>query len=159
VPLPAGLEAAHLGVDLIGTRSDYGPFQSLEIPFLFFSGGEYPDYHEPTDTADRIDHDRVAKISELILGVVRRTSDVPELPAWTNTPTHTLDEIAALQRITTALLKRDENPAAVKLTLVQKALVSNVHTRTRQILDRGTIDPQERPWLIRSSQLLLLSVF
>lgn len=159
VPVPHGLEAAHLGVDLVGTRSDYGPFQSLQIPFLFFSGGEFPGYHEPTDTADRIDHERVARISEFILGAVRRAGGAAELPTWTDETVHGLDEIAAIHRITTELLKRDELPDSVKLTLVQKALVSNVHTRTKQILDRGTVDPKERPWLIRSSQLLLLSVF
>ena len=108
---------------------------------------------------DRIDHERVARISEFILGAVRRAGGAAELPTWTDETVHGLDEIAAIHRITTELLKRDELPDSVKLTLVQKALVSNVHTRTKQILDRGTVDPKERPWLIRSSQLLLLSVF
>ena len=55
------LELAHMGVDIIGDRSDYGPFRARKIPFLFFSGGEHPDYHKPTDVADRLDYPRVAK--------------------------------------------------------------------------------------------------
>jgi hypothetical protein len=47
----------------------------------------------------------------------------------------------------------------MRLTDVQRFLVSNVHVKAGQILDRGTIDPSERSWLIRSSQVLLLTVF
>ena len=45
-PLTVGL----LGSDLLVlNRSDYGPFRSRQIPFLFFTTGENPRYHSPDD--------------------------------------------------------------------------------------------------------------
>src|SRR2546430_5567388 len=44
-----------LGADLVGTRSDYGPFRDRKVPFLFFTTGTHPDYHRATDLPDRID--------------------------------------------------------------------------------------------------------
>ncbi len=47
-PLTVGL----LGSDLLVlNRSDYGPFRSRQIPYLFFSTGENPRYHSPRTTA------------------------------------------------------------------------------------------------------------
>lgn len=162
VPVPRGLETAHLGVDLVGTRSDYGPFRDEKIPFLFFSGGEHPDYHQPTDTADRIDHDRVARVSDVILGVMRTVVSSDSNVHWTDDPQYGLEEIQVLRRITTTLLEEDDaarEKGQPKLTAVQRLLVTNVHARTAQVLERGTVDPTERPALIRFAQALLLTVF
>jgi Peptidase family M28 len=162
VKTPAELSVAHLGIDLIGTRSDYGPFWNEKVPFLFFSGGEHPDYHQPTDTADRLDYVRVAQVSQLILDVCRQVVEVPETPLWNDEPIHDLDEVRTLHRITKLLLVRDDAArarGAGKLSNLQRFTVSNVHTRTAQMIDRGEVRPDERPWLIRSSQILLLAVF
>ncbi|HTI51445.1 MAG TPA: M20/M25/M40 family metallo-hydrolase [Planctomycetaceae bacterium] len=161
---PADLKVAHLGIDLIGTRSDYGPFWSEKVPFLFFSGGEHPDYHQPTDTADRLDYDRAAAVSQLILDVSQKVADADAgaAPQWTDEPVRDLDEVRTLHRITELLLASDDAARAAgkpKLGNLQRFSVSNVHSRTAQILERGEVRADERPWLIRSSQLLLLSVF
>ncbi len=36
-------------------RGDHAPFERKGIPFVFFSSGESTDYHQPTDTADKLD--------------------------------------------------------------------------------------------------------
>lgn len=36
-------------------RSDHAPFERRKIPFLFFSTSEHDDYHQPTDTIDKVD--------------------------------------------------------------------------------------------------------
>lgn len=162
IPPPAGLEVSHLGIDLIGTRSDYGPFRSEKIPFLFFSSGEHPHYHTPQDTPERINYGKVARVSNLVLDVCRKVSQSDSTPEWTDTPAQDLDEVHALRRITGLLIEIDDKPPADgkrRLTSVQRLLVSNVHIKAGQIIDRGTIDPTERSWLIRSSQVLLLTVF
>ena len=153
---PDGLEVALLGIDLVGTRSDYGPFRDREVPFLFFSTGEHPDYHTPRDTAERIDCEKVAGISCLVLGITRTVADSDETPQWTTDIVPNLDEARALHRIT-ALLLAEEN--ADGLNGVQRLLVSQAQLKTRQILDRGEITQSERQSLIRMSQLMLLSVF
>jgi hypothetical protein len=162
VAVPPGLEIAHLGIDLIGTRSDYGPFRSEKVPFLFFSGGEHGDYHTPRDTPDRVDYVRVANVSNLIASVCRKVADADTAPTWTDEPAHELDEVRTLHRITELLLKTDDDATAAgtpRLTQVQRFTVANVHAKAAQIIARGDMKPDERPWLIRSAQLLLLTVF
>lgn len=162
VAVPPELEVAHLGIDLIGTRSDYGPFRSEKVPFLFFSGGEHPDYHTPRDTADRVDYERAACVSNLIAGVCRSVADGEATPAWTDEPAHELDEVRTLHRITDLVLKTDEaaeQAGKARLTQLQRFTVTNVHTKTGQIIERGEVRPDDRPWLVRSAQLLLLTVF
>lgn len=157
-----GLPLAHLGVDLIGTRSDYGPFQAEKIPFAFFSCGEHPDYHAPTDLPERMNFDQVARVSNTILELTRRVADADDAPVWTGTPARDLEEVRTLHHITSVLLKTDAAARGTdrpRLTELQRFTVSNVHTRAAQIIERGTVVPEERPWLVRSAQLLLLTVF
>ncbi len=167
VTLPPDLEVAHLGIDIVGTRSDYGPFQSEKVPFLFFSGGEHPDYHTPRDTADRVDCNRIAHVSNLIENVCRTVAEAETPPAWVDEPRQELDEIRTLHGITELLLKVDDagqdaggkTGARPRLTQVQRFTVTNMHQRTSQILQRGHVQPEERPWVVRTAQVLLLTVF
>jgi Zn-dependent M28 family amino/carboxypeptidase len=55
--------------------SDHGPFHDAGIPFLYFAVDDHPDYHKPTDTADRIPRQFYAAATELMLDAVRRLSD------------------------------------------------------------------------------------
>jgi hypothetical protein len=153
---PQGLEVARLGIDLVGTRSDYGPFRDQKVPFLFFSTGEHPDYHTPNDTPEQIDYDKVARVSNLVLRVSTHVADSDTTPTWTDTAETDLDEAKAVHRIATLLMKSNNHQ---KLGNVQQLLISHVQTKTGQILERGEITPSERTWLTRMSQLLLLSVF
>lgn len=153
---PAGLEVARLGTDLIGTRSDYGPFRDREVPYLFFSTGEHPDYHTPRDTPDRIDYEKAARVSSLVLRIVQHVGETSEPPVWTPALNGDLDEAHALQRITTLLIAAEEHRP---LTDIQRYMVTTVRNKTGRILDKGEMTAGDRTWLIRMSQLLLLSVF
>ena len=147
-----------LGVDLIGTRSDYGPFRDRRIPFLFFSTGEHPDYHTPRDTADRIDYEQLARISSLVLRISQSVADADDAPHWTSRPTTDIEEVKTLYEITSKILAAEAN-GTLQLGSVQRFFVSNIHTKFGSIVERGELRPDERPWLIRSAQFLLLTVF
>lgn len=150
------LEVCRLGTDIVGTRSDYGPFRDRQIPFLFFSTGEHPDYHTPQDTPDKINYDKAALIASVILKVTRRVANADQAPTWSDANTLGLDEPRVLHRITTLLLEADNRKP---LTQTQKFLVMNVRNRTQKIIDANKMTVDDRAWLIRMSQLLLLSVF
>lgn len=154
---PDGLEVARLGIDLIGSipRSDYGPFRERKIPFLFLSTGEHPDYHSPRDTAEAVDLEKVARVSSLVLRLTVEIANSDEAPVWTDDLTPNLDEAQALNRIATLLLQSDER----QLGGVQRFVVSQAQTQTQAILERGEMKAEERIWLIRLSQAMLLSVF
>ncbi len=156
VGTPRGLEVARLGVDLIGVRSDYGPFWGEKIPFLFFSTGEHPDYHTPRDVPEKLDFDKIARVSSLVLKVVEGAANSVTAPEWIDEVPPDLDEVKAVQRITDSLLKAGEKKP---LTDLQRLIVTQAHNKCQQILDRGTFNADDRKWLIRISQLLLLSVF
>lgn len=155
---PKGLELARLGADLVGTRSDYGPFRDEKVPFLFFSTGEHPDYHTPRDTPDRLDYEKLAAISNVILQVVRQSADSTTPPEWIKQPAPDLEEARTIHRITDLLQAADVS-GKKPLTQLQRFLVTQTHNKTGQILRKGELTKEERVWLIRSAQALLFTVF
>jgi len=50
--------------------SDQARFYAAGVPVLFFTTGGHPDYHKPTDTADRLDTAGMARIAAVGLRVV-----------------------------------------------------------------------------------------
>ncbi len=156
VGTPGGLEVARLGVDLIGTRSDYGPFRDRKVPFLFFSTGEHPDYHTPRDQPGKIDFKKLSRVANLVLAVATEVADGRADPTWTDSIDGGLDEPRALFRITSLMLEEERQKG---LTDLQKLLISGTRNKARQILDAGTMTASDRKWLVRATQLLLFSVF
>lgn len=153
---PKEVEIARLGIDLVGTRSDYGPFRDRQIPFLFFSTGQHPDYHSPNDLPSKVNYEKVAQVSNLAARITQSVANAADAPVWTSDVELSLDEPRALERISTLLLEVDSDRP---LTDVQRYMVSTVRNRTRRILEKGTMTADDRTWLTRMSQLMLLSVF
>lgn len=153
---PAGFNIARMGIDLIGTRSDYGPFRDRKVPFLFFSTGEHPDYHKPTDTAEKINYEQVAAVSSLVFRVTKNVAESETPPVWVETVEPQLAEVKAVHRISELLLEAGRNG---ELNTFQQFIVTQAEVQTRLILERGTVTPEERVGLIRTAQILLLSVF
>ncbi len=59
------------GIDTEFTRSDHWAFaRELDLPVLYLSAGEHPDYHRPTDTAEKIGNDKVARFARLVLRLI-----------------------------------------------------------------------------------------
>jgi len=158
VPVPAGLEVAELGADMIGTRSDYGPFRDHEIPFLFFSTGEHPDYHQPGDTPDKIDYPKAARIVTLIDELGQRLGNSTEPIAWEMPVYQKLKEAQAVHRVTEQLLEADAG-GEIKLSATQRFFVSQVKSKTGYMLRVKKVSDDERKWVARTALLLLISVF
>ncbi|PCH90913.1 MAG: hypothetical protein COB85_09820 [Bacteroidetes bacterium] len=47
-------------------RSDHYNFAKKNVPVIFYFNGVHEDYHQPTDTVDKIDFDKMEKITRLI---------------------------------------------------------------------------------------------
>ena len=47
-------------------RSDHYSYAAKGIPIAFFTTGLHPDYHQPTDTVDKILFDKMARIAQLV---------------------------------------------------------------------------------------------
>lgn len=55
------------GVQDWTSQSDHGPFHAEKIPFVYFGVEDHPDYHKPSDTADKIDRGLFVDVAETIL--------------------------------------------------------------------------------------------
>lgn len=153
---PEGLEVSRLGIDLIGTRSDYGPFRDRKIPFLFFSTGQSDVYHTPQDLPATIDYEKLARVTGLIDGVTVAAANDDVTPTWTDDVRPNIDEARTLHRISSRLLAEAETR---QLGAVQLLTIGQAKSRTEAILARGEMTADERAWLVRLSQFMLLSVF
>lgn len=60
------------GVDDWTNQSDHGPFHAAGIPFIYFGVEDHPDYHKPTDTADKINRGFFVDVAETVLDAVLR---------------------------------------------------------------------------------------
>lgn len=59
------------GVDDWTDQSDHGPFHAAKIPFIYFGVEDHPDYHKPTDTADKINRGFFVDVAETILNALQ----------------------------------------------------------------------------------------
>jgi hypothetical protein len=63
-------------------RSDHFSFARREIPAIFFFTGVHEDYHRPTDTVEKIDLDKISRITRLIFHYGLAIANDPRPPAW-----------------------------------------------------------------------------
>lgn len=61
-------------------RSDHWNFGRLRIPFIFFFSGVHADYHQPSDTPDRITYGPYAKRAQLIYSTTLQIANYPTPP-------------------------------------------------------------------------------
>jgi hypothetical protein len=150
------VKLAVVGADLLGVdRSDYGPFRARQVPFLFFSTGETPRYHTPQDTPDSLDYPKLTAAARIVDGVVRAAADADTVPTWSAKPDHPFAEAVAVRDVLRTLHDRRE---ALQITGLSLNVVKNTLTRLDGIVERGTITPDERTWMLRAAQVVLFSV-
>ncbi len=79
--------AAELGLTLTDEadeyweRSDHYTFVKAGIPALFFFGGMEPDYHQATDTPDKIEPEKLVHVAELLRRLTLRIANAEAKPA------------------------------------------------------------------------------
>lgn len=67
-------------VDSYYSRSDHANFAEKGIPVVFFFAGEHEDYHRPGDTLDKIDFDKIVKVSGLVEALVASVAEADGRP-------------------------------------------------------------------------------
>jgi Zn-dependent M28 family amino/carboxypeptidase len=55
------------GLDDWTQQSDHGPFHDAKIPFVYFGVEDHADYHQPTDTAEKIAPDFLAGVATVVM--------------------------------------------------------------------------------------------
>jgi Peptidase family M28/PA domain len=67
-------------------RSDQWAFLQKGVPALFIHTGEHPDYHRPSDTADKINYPKMEKIVRLVFVAVEAMANAEARPAYLPAP-------------------------------------------------------------------------
>lgn len=156
IPEQQGLEVHPLGADIVGTRSDYGPFRDHEVPFLFFSSGQHRDYHRPTDTPEKIDYQKLRLVTMYIGECTRRSAETGQPPKWVEKLQPEMKEVTTLLRVTEVLESQSE---IVGLEEREKLFVSRFHQKLAAIEQQGTYSRKERGEVVNSARQLLLMLF
>ena len=63
-------------------RSDHYNFALKGVPILFFTSGLHDDYHAVSDTPDKIDAEKEARILQLIFHLATTIANTPDRPKW-----------------------------------------------------------------------------
>jgi len=62
-------------------RSDHFSYAAKGIPIIFFFTGLHPDYHQVTDSVEKIDFQKMSRITRLVYDMGRRLADLDHAPA------------------------------------------------------------------------------
>jgi hypothetical protein len=147
-----------IGTDLVGPRSDHVAFENRGVPCLFFSCGTYADYHQPTDTIEKLDFTQIARSSE----VIRRT--VEALANGRRPVALVTNDFAAeeLRTISTVLAEAADNAEAAGIRRQDVEKFRTLETRARTLLGEGNFNREHREHLAVEATCVLapyLSLF
>jgi hypothetical protein len=62
----AGIKTLNMGKDPLLGSSDYASFMSHGVPAIFFNSGDYPDLHSTRDDVEKIDFDKMERVSKMV---------------------------------------------------------------------------------------------
>ena len=63
-------------------RSDHYNFARRGVPAIFFFNGVHEDYHQPSDSPEKIDAEKEARVVRLIFHVMNAVANAPAKPQW-----------------------------------------------------------------------------
>jgi len=63
-------------------RSDHYNFARRGVPILFFFNGTHPDYHQVSDSPDKIDAEKASRVAQMAFYVVYDVANTTERPQW-----------------------------------------------------------------------------
>jgi hypothetical protein len=75
-----GVVPRRLGLDVIPPMSDYYAFHGAEVPVLFLTCGRWEHYHQPSDTPEKLDYDKIVATADYLRDLVQAFSTRPEVP-------------------------------------------------------------------------------
>lgn len=150
------IKVGRIGADVVGTRSDYGPFRDRKVPFLFFTTGTHRDYHQPTDLPDRLDYEKLARISRWIAELTVRIADAAESPRWAGQAAPELAEVEVVKVLFDRALERS---MVVPMTPAQRKQAAEARDRLGKIIAAKEVTAADRDWLIATARWAMLNLF
>ncbi len=148
-------KAGIMGTDLVGVRSDYGPFMARKVPYLFFSTGESKVYHTPDDKPETLDYEKLEAVSEIICETAALAVSAEKIGSWSEKPVPTPEEM----KVIAAVLEEMKSPeSGLKIGGLQLSTLEKTLENVKKMLSAGVINEAERKAVIRAVQFLKLTV-
>ena len=154
VPLRARVLAmATLGytVSPIDLIPDFVPFLGKRVPFLFFSAGENLDYHQPTDTADRIDYAKLLLEARAIRGVTAKILATPR-PRFLEEPVCRIEEAASLEDVVGRMLEQKKK---LQLSDAEVIMGQIFRASLKQVVESGKMTKPQRDQIVATCRLMV----
>jgi Zn-dependent M28 family amino/carboxypeptidase len=63
------------------TRSDHYNYARKGVPIVFFFDGVHEDYHKPSDSPDKIDYEKMTKVTRTVFLLASELANAPRRPA------------------------------------------------------------------------------
>jgi len=63
-------------------RSDHYNFARAGVPILYFTSGHHPDYHEPSDSPDKINAEKESRLLQLVFWMGQAVGNAASKPTW-----------------------------------------------------------------------------
>ena len=127
------------------------------MPFLFFSTGQHPDYHSPSDLPERVDYNKLQRISVYIRDLMKRLANDDAAPSWNEKALPPdLEEIRTVAVLVNRVLRRQD---VYPLPEKKREMVRSVQQRLSKIIEKGKVAAADRSWLLWNARLLLITVF
>ena len=141
----AGIRVLPLGSDLVGPRSDHVAFEQRHIPCLFFSCGSFHDYHEPQDTANKLDYQDVERSTEVIANTARFLASQNECEPASASRSGVADEMRTVHAAMSEVI-RQRDKAGIKEQ--DAAAFEKLDQEAQELLSRGGLEDKLRRQLI-----------
>ncbi|MGQ0613509.1 MAG: M28 family metallopeptidase [Planctomycetaceae bacterium] len=146
-----GLKPAYAGADIVGDRSDFAGFRDREVPFVFFSAGEFGDYHLPSDTADRLDFAKLGREADYISAATRAMLAAPR-PRFAKDPVSRVEEAASMELIVGQLLAKKE---ALGMSDMEAQMGGLFRKFLQGVVKSGKMEPAQRQQLVGTCAMLM----
>ncbi len=94
---PEGLQLVTVLNHYAGDMSDHHVFRLNQVPYLFLTCGRWPHYHRTTDTPEKLDYDKMARITSAVETLTREGSATKLDGPWESYDT-TATDLANMRR-------------------------------------------------------------
>ena len=84
--------------------TDVANFNQAGLPSLFFTTGSHPDYHKPSDTADKIDYEDLDRIVDFAAAITEAVANTDMAPQFTKVDQPQTGATLAGVRVTTGTI-------------------------------------------------------
>ncbi|MFA5552266.1 MAG: M20/M25/M40 family metallo-hydrolase [Trueperaceae bacterium] len=69
--------AISLPNEIMADMSDHYAFRLAGVPFMFFSSGQGPHYHQPSDNMANLDLNKAVRVADMVEGLIRGADSLP----------------------------------------------------------------------------------